>query len=128
MSKIQSCNHHTSALNGVLLLISREELAVAQATIQALKKRATELSEDSASPAASGAEAEAAELRARLRQAKDQLATSSSRNEAMQVDIVRTSSHAPSPILHFPRTSHMGMVRNSGTEAIQSWRRASKTS
>jgi hypothetical protein len=126
VSKIESCNHHTNALNGVFLLISREELAVAQATIQALKKRATELSEDSASPAASGAEAEAAELRARLRQAKDQLATSSSKNDAMQVDIECTSSHTPSPILHFPRTSHMDM--NSGTGMIQSWRRASKIS
>lgn len=74
--------------------IFREELAVAQATIQALQKRVTDPSEDSASPGASESEAEAAILGARLRQAKDQLATSSTKNEAMQVNIIRTCPNA----------------------------------
>jgi hypothetical protein len=61
-----------------------EELAVAQATIQALQKRVTELSEDSASPAAAddvGALAELQELRARLKDAEDKVAATSKARE-----------------------------------------------
>ena len=69
-----------------------QELAVAQATIQALQKRVTELLDDAGSSPASSEGAEVAQLRVRLRRAEDDLAKSTSTAQAMQAEIAELKS------------------------------------